>query len=42
MMTQEQQRIFEEAGFRGLVENSREAYEVGAAALRRQLDEFER
>jgi len=37
MMTLEQQRIFELAVKQGLVNNEREAYELGAAELRRQL-----
>jgi hypothetical protein len=37
MMTLEQQRIFGQAVEQGLVKNLREAYEVGCAELRRQL-----
>lgn len=40
MMTQEQQRVFEEAVTRGLVKNHRQAYETGCAILRRQLQEL--
>jgi hypothetical protein len=40
MMTQEQQHIFEQAVIRGIVSNYKQAYEAGAAALRRQLDEL--
>jgi hypothetical protein len=38
-MTLEQQRVFEQAVEQGLVKSAKEAYEVGAAALRRQLHE---
>jgi hypothetical protein len=37
MMTREQQQVFEDAVTQGLVKNSKEAYETGCAALRRQL-----
>jgi hypothetical protein len=40
MMTNEQQHVFEQAVLRGLVKNSKAAYEAGAAALRRQLQEL--
>jgi hypothetical protein len=40
MMTQEQQHVFEQAVIRGIVSNYKQAYEAGAAALRRQLDEL--
>jgi hypothetical protein len=36
-MTVEQQRVFQQAVDQGLVKNAKEAFEVGAAALRRQL-----
>jgi hypothetical protein len=36
-MTLEQQRVFEQSVKQGLVKNEREAYELGAAELRRQL-----
>jgi hypothetical protein len=39
MMTLEQQRVFEEAVTQGLVKNSKQAYEIGCAALRKQLQE---
>ena len=39
MMTPEQQRVFEQAVEQGLVKNAKEAYEVGCAKLRRQLQE---
>ena len=37
MMTKEQQRIFEQAVTRGIVNSAKDAYEIGAAELRRQL-----
>jgi hypothetical protein len=36
-ITLEQQRIFQQALDQGLIKNAKEAFEVGAAALRRQL-----
>lgn len=38
-MTREQQQVFENAVTHGLVKDSKEAYELGAAALRRRLQE---
>jgi hypothetical protein len=39
-MTQEQRQVFEQAVYRGIVKNARQAYEDGCAALRRQLLEL--
>lgn len=41
MMTREQENVIEQALVRGLVKNHPEAYEMGCAALRRQLRELE-
>ena len=41
MMTREQENVVEQALVRGVVKNHREAYEMGCAALRRQLRELE-
>lgn len=40
MMTREQQHVFDEAVTRGIVTNHKAAYEIGCAALRRQLNEL--
>lgn len=40
MMTREQQHVFDEAVTRGIVTNHKAAYEIGCAALRRQLTEL--
>ena len=39
MMTKEQEQVFEHAVLCGLVNNRKAAYEAGAAALRRQLQD---
>ena len=40
-MTEEQERVFEQAVVRGLVRNLPQAYEAGSAALRLKLQELE-
>jgi hypothetical protein len=41
MMTREQEHVFEQAALRGLVKNRQQVFEIGCAALRRQLQELE-
>jgi hypothetical protein len=41
MMTREQEQIVDQALICGLVKSHREAYELGCAALRRQLQELQ-
>ncbi len=40
-ITEEQERIFEQAVLRGLVKNLQQAYEAGSAALRLKLQELQ-